>query len=112
MNMIGAGFRTEPTKDQTMLTKMTLAAAIVAAAAFLTPVGAAPAVSPANPAAQTSAEGGLVTQVRHRRVHRHRAHHRRVHRRRHIRHRGWRQRCAARYGFRTAAYYRCLRRHR
>ena len=82
-----------------MLTKLTLAAAVVAAAAFLTPASAVPFTSQANTAAEAAADGGLVTQAHYRR---HRVH----------RHRSLRRRCASRHGWRTRGFYRCVRRHR
>jgi hypothetical protein len=85
---------------------MTLAAAVVAAAAFLTPVSAAPLASQTNLAHAAKTDSGLVTQAHYRR------HHHRVHHRHFRRHRFWRHRCAARWGVGTRAYYRCLRRHR
>jgi hypothetical protein len=58
-----------------MIAKMTLAAAVVAAAAFLTPAAAAPLAPQSTQVDAT--ESGLVTQV-HRRHHHHWRHCRRV----------------------------------
>ena len=60
-----------------MLKKLTLGAALVAAAAFLTPASAAPPVTQAGVAAEGAADG-LVQQVhwRHRHRHWHHRHHR------------------------------------
>ena len=58
-----------------MLNKLTLGAALVAAAAFLTPASAAPPVTQAGVAAEGAADG-LVQQVHWRHRHwRHRHHH-------------------------------------
>jgi len=60
---------------QKMLKKLTLGAALVAAAAFLTPASAAPPMPQAGVAAEGAAEG-LVQQVHWRHRHWHHRHHR------------------------------------
>src|SRR5262245_9189109 len=102
--------------DSKMIAKATLAAGFIAAAAFLTPASAAPLV-PQSQAPVTASNEGLVQQV-HYRHHRHWRH-------RHWHHRHWRHRhfyyyggggscayvrntCAARFGWGTGAYHRCL----
>ena len=96
-----------------MLGKITLAAGLLAIGAALTPASAAPALPQSKP---TAGIDGLVQQVRHHRHHRHHHHHR-------FRRFGggvviyggycstWRYECAARWGWHTHGYYRCLRRH-
>lgn len=56
-----------------MFAKMTLAAAVVAVAAFLTPASAAP-LAPQSTISEAATNGGLVTQVHYR--HRHHHHYR------------------------------------
>jgi len=74
-----------------MFMKLTLGATAIAAAAFLAPVSATPFAPQANVAAE-----GLVQEVHWRG-------------RRHCRY--WRNECAARWGWGTDRYYRCLWRH-
>ena len=96
-----------------MLGKITLAAGLFAIGTALGSMGASAA--PVLPQSQPSAGiDGLAQQVRHRHHHHH-----------HHRFRrygggviiyggycgGWRAECAARYGWQTRAYYRCLWRH-
>jgi hypothetical protein len=102
-----------------MLGKITLAAGLIALGSALAPASAAPALPQSKP---TAGVDGLVQLVhrRHRHVHLHvfRRHHR--HRFGHIIvlggfHGGycrtWRYHCAARWGWHTRGYYRCLWRH-
>ena len=98
-----------------VFTKLTLGAAVVVAAAFFTPVSAAPFAPQTTRVDVAATDSGLVTQVHHN-------HHR------HHRHfpyislyldgnhvgyscRSWRHRCADRFGWGTGAYERCLWRH-
>jgi hypothetical protein len=102
-----------------MLSKLSLAAALTAAA-FLGPqMASAATLSPAGKMAGTSA----LVQVKHKTHVSHKyAKHRRVYRHRHHRHARvyfrsggrcyrWRRICASRHGGQTSAYYRCVRRH-
>jgi hypothetical protein len=97
-----------------MLGKLTLAAGLVAMAALFTPASAAPAM-PQTKIDVAADAGSLVQQVQHR----HRHHHWRY-RHHHHRYRGgyvvsycaaWRHECAARWGWETRGFYRCLARH-
>src|SRR5262245_42965850 len=98
-----------------MLTKMTLAAAVVAAAALFSPVSAAPL------AAQSTApvaDSTLLTQVHYRYRHHHHHHHR-WHRHRYFHGYSylgnscgyWRRECAVRWGWGGHGFSRCLWRH-
>jgi hypothetical protein len=105
-----------------MLGKIALAAGLIALGAALAPASAAPALRQSKP---TAGVDGLVQQVHHRHRHRHvHVHigrrHRHHHRFGHIVFlggfhggycRSWRYQCAARYGWHTRAYYRCVWRH-
>jgi hypothetical protein len=100
-----------------MLGKITLAAGLVAAATAFGAISASAA--PALPQSRPAPDSGLVLQAKHGHHHHHHRHHRF--------HRfggaivlgsiyggycvGWRHECAARWGWRTRGYYRCLWRH-
>jgi hypothetical protein len=72
-----------------MLIKLTLGVAIVAAAALLTPVSAAPPGAQTLATAPQQAQGGVVEQVHWRHRHRHRHWHHRHGHHHHWHHRHW-----------------------
>jgi hypothetical protein len=103
-----------------MLGKLTLAAGLVAMAAAFTPASAAPAM-PQTKIDVAADAGSLVQQVQHRHHHHHHHwRHRHHHHHHYHRYRGgyvvsycatWRHECAARWGWGTRGFYRCLWRH-
>ena len=80
-----------------MLTKLSLAAGLVLAAATLAPVGAGAATPQSPIPAVVAADGGLIQKAQwgwgYGRCH------------------AWRRECAARWGWRTPGFFRCLGRH-
>src|SRR5215467_14467036 len=80
-----------------MLTKLSLAAGLVLAAASLAPVGASAAAPQSPIPAGVAADGGLIQNAQwgwgYGRCH------------------AWRRECAARWGWRTPGFFRCLGRH-
>jgi hypothetical protein len=112
-----------------MLGKVTLAAGLLTTAVVFAPIEATAA--PALRSAVDGARGSLVEKVQRRGHHRHRFHgHRSLHFHGHRRHyhghyrrywggggvvvgycAAWRNECAARWGWGTGPFYRCLWRH-
>ena len=95
-----------------MLGKIALAAGLIAAGSTLTAASAAPALPQSKPA---DAAGSLLQQVKY---HHHHHHGRFIRRGVVIGVVGgygycsaWRHECAARWGWRTRSFYRCLWRH-
>jgi hypothetical protein len=76
-----------------MLAKLSLAAGLVLAAATLVPAGAAAAAPQSPLPGVTAADGSLVQKAQWGYCHQ------------------WRRECAARWGWRTPGYYRCMGRH-
>jgi len=80
-----------------MLTKFSLAACLVLAAATLAPVGAGAAAPQSQIPAVVAADRGLIQKAQwgwgYGRCH------------------AWRRECAARWGWRTPGFFRCLARH-
>ena len=77
-----------------MLAKLSLAAGLVLAAATLAPIGASAAASQSPLSGVTAADGSLVQKAQY-----------------YGRCRAWRHECAARWGWRTHRYFRCVERH-
>jgi len=103
-----------------MITKLTLATGLLALAITSMPIGAAAAMPQSARVDVAANARSPVQQVhyrrwhhRHHRVHRHWHHHRHhFHRHRVISYcAAWRHECAARWGWGTRGFYRCLWRH-
>jgi hypothetical protein len=77
-----------------MIRKLSLAAGLVLAAATMGPIGASAAMAPQSPIAGTLATGGSFVQKAQWRYCG-----------------GWRRECAARWGWRTPGFFRCMGRH-
>ncbi|TMJ75225.1 MAG: glycosyl hydrolase family 5 [Alphaproteobacteria bacterium] len=75
-----------------MFAKLSLAAGLVLAAATLVPAGAS-AAAPQSPLPGVTADNSLVQKAQWGYCH------------------GWRRECAARWGWRTPGFFRCMGRH-
>ena len=76
-----------------MIAKVSLAAGLVLMAATLAPTGVSAAMAPQSPLPGVTIEGSLVQKAQWGYCH------------------GWRRECAARWGWRTPGFFRCMARH-